>query len=474
MTNWINHLFFAVCLCSIAGTLSLLEWRLLLPLLKQHRPNAIVPLLKLTVFQYLCPLGYLIMCGTLLDSQRERMFSALFLTTGLISSILRVLALLWLAAVLWQLPKRIRMLVRDLRLRKGDVPVELEGAEELLREVCGELGIRRVPELYANDQCYSPVRIGIVRPAILIPYHIQYDPLELRIVFLHELTHYRNHDLGAKIACFLVQLLHWFNPLARNLVELYEDWAETACDLTVCSVGKGRFTSRQYVETLLAHVEVETEKEPMHHFVSICSTQKELERRILRMRDMKLRKPLPKVAAFLLCAALVSVNTVPAYAASQALVAGYDQVYARTMNWSEEALAEDPVLAAAEAGTVNEAGEIEIPADQVDWDSMNVMEKDLSDSPTRLVKEYIWDVPADTFCRSFGFSASADQYIDISVRCDDTIYAGIIEPNGDLRAVHGSGVFTHIFTLDQSGTYRFFVRNDNSFTIYVTATVSVL
>ena len=192
------------------------------------------------------------------------------------------------------------------------------------------------------------------------------------------------------------------------------------------------------------------------------------------MRDMKLRKPLPKVAAFLLCAALVSVNTVPAYAASQALVAGYDQVYARTMNWSEEALAEDPVLAAAEAGTVNEAGEIEIPADQVDWDSMNVMEKGLSDSPTRLVKEYIWDVPADTFCRSFGFSASADDDISITVKCDSSIYAGIIEPNGDLRAVHGSGTFVHLFTLDQSGTYRFFVRNDNSFTIYVTATVSVV
>lgn len=474
MTSWISHLFFAVCLCSVAGTLGLLEWRLLLPILKRHRPNSIVPLLKFTVFQYLFPLGYLLMCGTLLDSQRERVFGALFLTTCLISNTLRALAFLWLAAVLCQLPKRIKMLVRDLRMRKGDVPVELEGAEELLREVCRELGIRRVPELYANDQCYSPVRIGFVRPAILLPYHIRYEPLELRIVFLHELTHYRNHDLGTKIACFLVQLFHWFNPLARNLVELYEDWAETACDLTVCSVGKGTFTPRQYVETLLAHVEVETEKEPMHHFVSIYSTPKELERRILRMRDMKLRKPLSKVAAVLICVALVSVNTVPAYAASQVLAAGYDQVYAGTVNWSEEELAEAPVLLAVEAGMVNEAGEIEIPADQVDWESMNVMEKDLSDSLARLLKAYEWDVPANTFCRSFGFSASADQYIAISVRCDNSVYAGIVEPNGDLRAVHGSGVFTHAFTLDQSGTYRFFVRNDNTFTIYVTATVSVI
>ncbi len=446
-------------------------------------------MLKLIVFLYLCPVGYVLVYFGLMDSRHERFFSALFLTTNIISTALKVFAVIWLIVLFAQLPRRLRLLKRDLRMRKGDVPLEQEGVEELFREICRELGIRRKIDLVANDLCFSPVRIGIVRPAILLPYSARYSEKELRMIFLHELTHYLNCDLGAKIACFLVQLIHWFNPAVRNLVGIYEDWSETACDLAVCSAGRKFFHPREYVEILLAHVELEEEekdekktakkkkrKKPMTFFISLYGTEEVLERRIVRMRDMKkAKKPLPKFLAILLAVAFVTINNVPAYAASYGMADGYDWIYKSTRELVVET-AETAEPAEAVAGyTINEAGEIEIPADMVDWDSMNVIEKDLTDIKERLIKAYEWDIPANTFCRSFGFSASAGEYINMAVRCNGaTILCGIIEPDGTLRAVRSSGYFSHSFALDQTGTYRFFAENENNFEIFVTATVSVL
>ena len=81
----------------------------------------------------------------------------------------QVLGVVWLIAIILQLPKQVRMFLRDREILQGNVPVEMEGAEELFREVCKELGIRRKIRLFANDACYSPVRIRIVRPAVLLP-----------------------------------------------------------------------------------------------------------------------------------------------------------------------------------------------------------------------------------------------------------------------------------------------------------------
>ena len=483
MMDWISQIFFAVCLCSIAGSCGLLEWRLLLPVLERRRPDWILPMLKLTVLLYLCPIGYVLVYFGLMDSTHERFFSALFLTTNIISVALKVFAVVWLVAICVQLPQQVRLLRRDIRMRRGDVPLEQEGVEELFREICGELGIRRPIDLVANDLCFSPVRTGIVRPAILLPYGVQYSEKELRMIFLHELTHYLHCDLGTKIACFLVQLIHWFNPAAGNLVEIYEDWSETACDLAVCRAGGEFFHPREYAETLLAHVEVEEEEEegkkkPMTFFISLYGTEKVLERRVERMCNMKrTKKPLPKFLAILLAAVFVTVNNVPAYAASHGMAGGYDWIYKSTRELELEVPEMEELAEPAEASEgyfVNEAGEIEIPADMVDWDSMNVIEKGLNDTPTRLVKEYEWDIPANTFCRSFGFSASAGEHIGIFVDCDSTILCGIIEPDGTLRAVRSSGYFSHSFALDQTGTYRFFVENENNFEIFVTATLSVL
>ena len=67
---------------------------------------------------------------------QEIKFGVLFITTNLIVAVLKVLAVIWLIAIVLQLPKQVKMFLRDREILKGNVPVEMEGAEELFREVC--------------------------------------------------------------------------------------------------------------------------------------------------------------------------------------------------------------------------------------------------------------------------------------------------------------------------------------------------
>lgn len=402
---------------------------------------------------------------------QEIKFGVLFITTNLIVAVLKVLAVIWLIAIVLQLPKQVKMFLRDREILKGNVPVEMEGAEELFREVCRELGIRRKISLYANDECHSPVRIRIVRPAVLLPYGVEYDEQELRMIFIHELTHYRHHDLAYKIACFAIRIIHWFNPCVKNLVEHYEEWAETACDISTCESGKCYFSKKEYSHMLLNHVEEEdSEEDPEGHVFSLYSTDNEIERRIIRLKTMRnVKKPLPKLLVTAIAAVLFVGNSIPAFAASDVLANGYEEVHENTSHLFAEAQ-EVKMTFSTEGYEVNEAGEIEIPADQVNPEGLPEIEME-GNGKAKTSKFYSWDIPANTYGRSFDFTCKSGGKIAIAVTCDSTIQAGIIEPNGDRRCVIDSGVFSHTFTLDQTGTYNFYVKNTNNYEIHVDASV---
>ena len=403
--------------------------------------------------------------------QHEQRFGMLFITTNLIGAVMKVLGVVWLIAIILQLPKQVRMFLRDREILQGNVPVEMEGAEELFREVCKELGIRRKIRLFANDACYSPVRIRIVRPAVLLPYGMECDEQELRMIFIHELTHYLHHDLAYKVACFLICIIHWFNPCVRNLVEHYEEWAETACDVSTCEKGERYFTKTEYALMLLRHAEEDNDDDPEGHVLSLYSNDNEIERRINRLKTVRnIKKPLPKAMLAILTAVLFVGNSIPAFAVGDMLANGYEEVYERTSEFLAESQKVKMTIS-AEGFKVNEAGEIEIPADEVNPEGLPeiVME---GNEKTKTAKFYNWIIPANTYGQSFDFACKSSSQIAIMIICDQTVQAGIIEPDGDRRCVVDSGVFSHTFTLNQTGTYKFYVKNTNDYEIYVEVSVA--
>lgn len=79
----------------------------------------------------------------------------------------------------------------------------------LRRRVCEAVILR--DNIYQIENVCSPFVLGIIRPKIYLPYHM--DKREMDHVIAHEQTHIRRRDHWWKPLGFLLLTVHWFNPL---------------------------------------------------------------------------------------------------------------------------------------------------------------------------------------------------------------------------------------------------------------------
>ena len=96
----------------------------------------------------------------------------------------------------------------------------------LRRRVCEAVILR--DNIYQSENVCSPFVLGIIRPKIYLPYHM--DKREIDHVIAHEQTHIRRRDHWWKPLGFLLLTVHWFNPLLwLGYILLCRD-IELACD----------------------------------------------------------------------------------------------------------------------------------------------------------------------------------------------------------------------------------------------------
>ena len=96
----------------------------------------------------------------------------------------------------------------------------------LRRKVCEAVILR--DNIYQSENVCSPFVLGIIRPKIYLPYHM--DSREVGHVIAHEQTHIRRKDHWWKPLGFLLLTTHWFNPLMwLSYILLCRD-IELACD----------------------------------------------------------------------------------------------------------------------------------------------------------------------------------------------------------------------------------------------------
>jgi beta-lactamase regulating signal transducer with metallopeptidase domain len=72
--------------------------------------------------------------------------------------------------------------------------------------------------------------MGHPTPRVILPV-VDYTREELRVILIHEMTHYKQKDLTLKLFMRLVLIIHYFNPLAWVLLFKIQKWSEFACDL---------------------------------------------------------------------------------------------------------------------------------------------------------------------------------------------------------------------------------------------------
>lgn len=103
---------------------------------------------------------------------------------------------------------------------------------EILKRVCGEIGLREVPQLFCVPEVESPMILGMLTPYMVIPDR-DFSEEEWKMAFLHECTHYKKHDILYKRVIAFAASMYWFHPAVRYMKKIAFRDVELVCDRTV-------------------------------------------------------------------------------------------------------------------------------------------------------------------------------------------------------------------------------------------------
>ncbi|MBQ3226698.1 MAG: M56 family metallopeptidase [Clostridia bacterium] len=123
----------------------------------------------------------------------------------------------------------------------------------LLDTLKSKLGIRRKIDIRVSGDHDSPMLVGVFFPVIYLPSK-EIPEENMRMVLLHELTHYKRKDLLIKWFSLFVNAVHWFNPLAYLLCKNVSEACEISCDMEVTK-DMSDAEQKMYMKTILDLVE---------------------------------------------------------------------------------------------------------------------------------------------------------------------------------------------------------------------------
>lgn len=119
----------------------------------------------------------------------------------------------------------------------------------VLQGVKSELRIKRKIRVRMSSDIQTPLLCGMLFPVVYIPC-ADISEEKLRMVFLHELTHYKRRDLIVKWFSIFVNAVHWFNPLAYMLTANISEACEVSCDMEVTK-NMSEAEQKLYMATIL-------------------------------------------------------------------------------------------------------------------------------------------------------------------------------------------------------------------------------
>lgn len=190
-------------------------------------------------------------------------------------------------------------------LKRQQFRAASEDTREIFERVKRELGIRRNISLNIYNTLPSAMLIGFFHPKILLPESA--ENLEgLEFILRHEIIHYRRKDLYFKFLAFLVNALHWFNPLVYIMRRRMDIECELSCDEAVLR-GAEKSIRCSYGRTVLAAMDASAGQKTV--FTTYFNSGKEtMKMRLSAMLETP-KKKFSVIALTLCLLLLVSVCT---------------------------------------------------------------------------------------------------------------------------------------------------------------------
>ncbi len=147
----------------------------------------------------------------------------------------------WLAGVLLMGLRVLRLMRGAQRLRRQCQTVTDPRLLALLDELKAALGLSRRVVLRIGDELASPVAMGLLWPAVLLPAAMAtgLPPEQLRAVIAHELAHIRRYDYLVNFVQLVIEALLYFNPFVWWLSRQVRIEREACCDALAARMAGG-------------------------------------------------------------------------------------------------------------------------------------------------------------------------------------------------------------------------------------------
>lgn len=151
----------------------------------------------------------------------------------------------------------------------------------------------------------APLIVGLIKPVLYLP-KTEIKEEKLDYILLHELTHYRRHDLLYKWFAMLVSSIHWFNPFVYIVLKQIDEECEVSCDYEVCR-SLTELQKKDYMVMILNLVQTSIRKRRLLT-TQMASSKKTLERRFIMIKNKKATSKLISVLSAALAIAMLSTT----------------------------------------------------------------------------------------------------------------------------------------------------------------------
>ena len=208
--------------------------------------------------------------------------------TSNIMSADKILLFIWFAGVLFF---SITTLSRNFKFRaaiRKIAPVNHRAVIDIFEECRVLLSVRRKVKIVETEIIKSPALFGYFKPRLLLPKNFlnSLEKDELRCVFLHELGHLKNHDIGVSWLVTLLQAVHWFNPFVWYGFHLMRIDQEIACDTYVLSRIK-QVNPTDYANTIVRLLDRFIQNRQLPSLAGIIENKSQIKRRITHIMNFK-------------------------------------------------------------------------------------------------------------------------------------------------------------------------------------------
>lgn len=450
--SWINFFFFVIILNTITGTVAYLLCKLLTRIAeKAGAIRVIYPMYRLVMIFYTILFGWIyiyIKCNRVYGSYG---IGDSFFGTPIIFWIIQIALIVWLIGMVCVIVRKLKDSYEERKAHelkmKNNMPFRADEYRAMLSRMYPHRNWKRT-QFCTNFLTRSPVVVGKFSPVIIIPER-KYSEFQIQVILMHEGMHIVRLDNLAKQISSVLIYINWFNPYLKSYTKELDEWADIACDISVCKRFLGGNSKEYYIALMAAKTSGHSVVNP---FVSHLNKSNEsIKRRMMYMKKWKDSRSKRFVSAILM-ATLIMGSSVTAFAASSQVAGTQNDVYRETCESEQN------------ASDFESSTEIHmIPADQVDeekWNEAVVYEEDLLE-PLTVQKNFTWTVPADNFARSAGFIKQKGGQIVVSCYLYSELNhrVGIRRPDGSQLYVIGTHQVTATFPCEKTGTYYVYVEN---------------